>query len=315
MSTVTQIGTLHGKPLIQSQTIDMDSQEFQDMVDSILKETNTDGIRYVADSIGWTATSELVGDGVGRSIQTMPANEWFFRDDGFNGNDKGQYMNIGDKVCVTNVGTVTDLKINEKIPVKLEITFNDLTRGAGSTGSDSSASSGAGFIDRYQIAVSLVNANTGEVIPNDELIMAMKISDIDAFQRVKVEQNGVFAYIVSPDTKMSVFDDGLRSTSSDAFIADTTQLSANSYVVLKRGNNTTTDIMYTDNKRNHLQLVLGVFGNTGFELNVNKTGTIVIDKSGATSGKTMLNSKYSLAGNVFKYVVKIFYQSWYQKTF
>lgn len=184
-------------------------------------------------------------------------------------------------------------------------------QGASGTGgqSESGGSAGGsysgranGYIQNVTWTFTLINNNTGEEIPDDQLLMSMKVSDVDATQWATLQSSDdtSIAYIVSDDTQLRASGYGFYSTSNGADNYDTKELVSNAFVVLRRGNSSTVKFDYTDGAGNHVDIVAGLFGNTGFKLNVDKTGTVKIKKQGVESGTTMYNTNYTLQGNKFK---------------
>ena len=64
----TQIGTVNGQPVVKAQSSDMTSASFQGTVDGLLASANLDGVKYVADNIGWQADTTLYG---GQALSTF----------------------------------------------------------------------------------------------------------------------------------------------------------------------------------------------------------------------------------------------------
>ncbi|MCQ8264804.1 SpaA isopeptide-forming pilin-related protein [Streptococcus suis] len=341
-----QIGTLNNVPVVQSTTTDMSSDAFQSLVDSILEDQNLDKVKYVADKIQWNSNTEVKGVGgvqVGEIVSIFGTNiASFLMADGYVRGDVGAYLNPGQSLAVTNVGTITNIDTGEKIPVDLIITHEDVVHGAdgwsnkdvamaiknqnsvitvgvavptgggvagggsgqtedgGSAGGAIGTGRAAGYIEQTTYTATLVRSDTKIPIPNEEVLMAMKVSDIDGSQLAAVGRQGAFGYIVSPDTNLTIRDGGLVTTTSAAINQDSTQLSPASYVVLKNFNSNGISYAYTDGAGNHLDIVTGLFGNTGFKVNADTTGSLEIVKSGTKTGTSMWNNRYTLAGNRFR---------------
>ena len=331
----TQIGTVNGQPVVKAQSNDMTSASFQGTVDGLLASANLDGVKYVADNIGWQSNTTLYG---GQALSTFGTGATFpLGQDGFQESDLAIHVDLGQYLTVQNVGTITDTTTGQKIPVSLKVTNNGfehgndgqtnqdlifgvrneggtLTFGAvtpvsgtntGGGQSESGGGSGGaigdgslvGFINKVRTTVTLVRTDNGQEIPNNELLMAMKVSDVDANQLAEVDANGALGYIVSPDSALSVSGNGLRSDDDGAVITDSPLLTSNSYVVLKHFNSSLVDFTYLDGKGDHMDIVWALFGYLPFKLNV--TGDLQVNKTGVESGANMWNGNYTLKGNVF----------------
>ncbi|WP_460059252.1 MSCRAMM family protein, partial [Pseudolactococcus yaeyamensis] len=331
----TQIGTINGKPVVKAQSNDMSSASFQATVNGLLKDANTDGVKYIADNIGWQSNTTLYS---GQPLSSFgSAANFFLGNDGFNGTDLAIHRNQGVDFIVQNVGSIKDINTGQNIPVSMKIRNNGIAHGAdGQTNQDaifaiknqggtitigavtpvSGSSSGGGqsengggsggnvgdgsmvgFIEKVRTTVSLVRSDNGQEIPNDELLVAMKVSDVDANQLAEVDANGAIGYIVSPDTALSVSGNGLRSTSNGASVTDSALLMNNSYVVLKRFNSSLVDYTYMDGQGDHADIVFALFGKLWFELNLE--GTFMLDKSLVGYGDTLPNKLYSFTPIVF----------------
>lgn len=341
-----QIGMLNGVPVVQANTTNMSSPEFQALVDSLLADKNLSGVKYVADTIQWNANTEVKGVG---GVQTGTLHNifgtnisHFLQQDGFVKEDTGAFLNPGQSLAVTNVGTVTDIETGEKIPVDLMLTHEDVEHGddgwsnkdvamaiknqgsvitvgvavptgggisSGSGGTTEGGSSGsisggsgrnAGYIERTAYTATLIRQDTKQAIPNEQLLMAIKVSDIDGRQRATLGKEGALAYIVGPDTNLSISEGGLATSSSIATNADSTQLLPTAYVAFKNFNSNYVSYAYTDGRRDHLDIVTGLFGNMGFKVKADSKGSVTIQKTGTASGTNMWNSLYTLKGNVFR---------------
>ena len=331
----TQIGTVNGQPVVKAQSNDMTSASFQGTVDGLLASANLDGVKYIADNIGWQSNTQLNG---GKALSTFGTGATFpLGQDGFQKSDLALHVNLNEAIVVLNVGTITDISTGQKIPVSLRVqnngfdhgndgqtnqdliigvrneggtltfgavtpvTGNDTGGGQSESGGSSGGATGdgsmVGFINKVRTTATLVRTDTGEMIPNSELLMAMKVSDVDANQLAEVGANGALGYIVSPDTALSVHGGGLRSTDDGADITDSPLLTPNSYVVLKHFNSSLVDFTYLDGKGDHMDIVWALFGYLPFKLTV--TGDLQVTKTGVESGANMWNANYTLKGNVF----------------
>ncbi|WP_460058665.1 SpaA isopeptide-forming pilin-related protein, partial [Pseudolactococcus yaeyamensis] len=331
----SQIGTLNGKPVVKAQSNDMASSSFQGTVDGLLASANLDGVRYVADNISWQSNTTLNGGQPLSSFGDSA--RFTLGQDGFQPSDLAIHIDYDQYFAVMNVGTITDTATGAKIPVSMKVINNGLEHGndgqtnndaifavrnEGSTvtigsvtpvngtdtgggqsenggGSGGSVGDGSlvGYLNKNRTTVSLVRTDNGQEIPDNDLLIAMKVSDVDANQLIEVDGNGALGYIVSPDTALSVSGNGLRSTSNGATITDSPLLTPNSYVVLKRFNKSLVDITYLDGAGDHKDLVWALFGYLPFKMNV--TGDLLITKTGVESGANMWNGNYTLKGNEF----------------
>mgnify|MGYP000004579157 FL=1 len=331
----TQVGSLNGQPVVKAQSTDMGSSSFQATVDGLLKNANLDGVKYVADNISWQPNTSLNG-GVPLSSFGSAA-RFNLGQDGFLKTDLAVPINVGQNLIVMNVGSITDIVTGEKIPVSMKvmylgiehgddgqtnqnaiigvrnegstITFGAVTpvSGTATSGGQTESGGGAGgavgdgslvgFINKIRTNIALVRSDNGQEIPNSDIIMAMKVSDVDANQLIELGANGALGYILSPNSALSVYGGGLRSTSSGASISDSGELTDNSYVVLKRFNSSAMNTTYLDGANNHIDLVWAAFGKLPFKVNV--TGTFKLDKSLVSYGDTMPNSHYNLQPIVF----------------
>ncbi|MBF0779370.1 prealbumin-like fold domain-containing protein, partial [Streptococcus cuniculi] len=341
-----QIGTLNNVPVVKANTANMASPEFQALVDSLVADKNLASVKYVADQIQWNANSEVKGVG---GVQTGPLGTFFgtnilhpLKQDGFTKDDIGGFLNPGQSLAVTNVGTVTDLETGEKIPVDLVIKHVDVEHGAdgwsnkdiamaiknqgsvitvgvavtagggissGSGGISEAGDTGslalgtgrpAGYIEKTTYVAGLVRQDNKQPIPNEQVLMAMKVSDIDARQLAEVSNQGALAYIVGPNTDLSISGGGLVTGSSTATNNDSRQLLPTAYVVLKQWNSNTVAFSYTDGRREHFDIVTGLFGDMGVKINADSKGSVTIQKTGTASGSTMWNKLYTLKGNSFR---------------
>lgn len=331
----SQIGTINNKPVVKAQSNDMSSKSFQATVDGLLKSANTDGVRYVADNIGWQSNTQLYN---GKALGSFgDAARFFLGNDGFLSTDSAIHVNKGAAFYVQNVGTIKDITTGQRIPVSMEVTNNGLAHGSdGQTNEDaiyavknvggtitigavtpaSGSDSGGGqsengggsggnvgdgslvgFIEKVRTSVSLVRSDTGQKIPDNDILIAMKVSDVDANQLAEVGANGAIGYIVAPNTALSVSGNGLRSTSDGASNSDSSLLMDNSYVVLKRFNSSLVDYSYLDGKGDHVDIVWALFGEIHFELNLE--GTFTLDKSLLDFGDNLPNNLYAFKPIVF----------------
>ncbi|GAB2021715.1 hypothetical protein RyT2_07890 [Pseudolactococcus yaeyamensis] len=331
----TQIGTVNNKPVIKANSNDMASPSFQGTVDGLLQDVNLGNMKYIADNIGWQSNTSLHSGQALSSFGTAAA--YTLRSDGFQNSDLAIHVNLNEVFYVNNVGTVKDLNTGQNISVSLKVKHNGFEHGAdGQTNQDlifgvrneggtitfgavtpvgGTASGGGqtenggnaggaigdgsmvGYINKVFTTVTLVRSDNGQEIPNNELLVAMKVSDVDANQLAEVGANGALGYIVSPDTALQVSGNGLRSNSSGAVITDSPLLTPNSYVVLKGFNSSLVDFTYLDGANDHMDIVWALFGKLHFKVNL--TGTFKLDKSLVGFGDNLPNKLYNFDPIVF----------------
>lgn len=323
----TELGQISGVPVIQSSTNDMASPAFQDLVDSIVSESNP---QYVVNETYWGANTQLVG---GTPLASMPTGQSFWlKEDGFTNSDNYVTLNKGEPAGITNVGYATDLESGKKIPLNLVVVYQDsqTSNGAGTAdkvylaaknqgsvvtlgwvapadaGSENTGGSSEGggpvggdgggdmasYINSVRFSLVLVNADTGQPLPDDKTMMALKISDVDALQKVALGNTGAKGIILSPDTQLAIDGQGMVAKNTGATNEDTKYLSALSYVTLRQFNATNVSFSYTGTEINkHCDMVIGAFGLYPFELNLK--GKIAIDKETVQYGKDHWNNLYS----------------------
>ena len=229
----TQVGSLNGQPVVKSQSTDMGSSSFQATVDGLLKNANLDGVKYVADNISWQPNTFLNGGIPLASFGS--AARFNLGQDGFLKTDLAVPINVGQNLIVMNVGSITDIVTGEKIPVSMKvmylgiehgddgqtnqnaiigvrnegstITFGAVTpvSGTATSGGQTESGGGAGgavgdgslvgFINKIRTNIALVRSDNGQEIPNSDIIMAMKVSDVDANQLIELGANGALGYI------------------------------------------------------------------------------------------------------------------------
>lgn len=170
----------------------------------------------------------------------------------------------------------------------------------GHGGTGGSGNNLAGYIEELNYVYTLVRTDNGQVIPVNEILTVVKVSDVDASQLAQLDNNGVLAYIVSNDTVLQQQDNGFVSTTSQAINPDTRLLTANSYIVVRKGPTGSVNYKYMDGTRDHVTIVTALFGQMPFKLNVDTTGSLEIVKSGTKTGTSMWNNRYTLAGNRFR---------------
>ncbi|MCK4023924.1 KxYKxGKxW signal peptide domain-containing protein [Streptococcus suis] len=174
------------------------------------------------------------------------------------------------------------------------------TEGGGVGSSGGTISGALGYIDMINYQVRLIRNDNGQAIPNDQVVMAMKVSDIDASQRAYSSRENALAYILSSNTTLGPDNGGFKTRINHEISTDSTNLEPTSYVVLTNWNSQNVKFEYTDGNHEHFDIVTGLFGNVGFKLNTDTKGVIEINKTGSQSGSQMWNSLYTLEGNTFK---------------
>ncbi|GAB2024471.1 hypothetical protein OfM1_05420 [Lactovum odontotermitis] len=344
-SGVQEIGSVSGIPLYKSGTGDTSSSNFQSLVDAIVQ-SNSDklqGAKYVASQIEWTGETKMVGSGT-TTVAGMGGNvTYFFARDGYAPTDQVIQLTNGQSFGISNVGYITDVTTGEKIKIGLTITANGtennngsdqnlfavrnagsvihildavpygggntgggLTENGGSSGGNSGGM-GLGYIKSLDYTTTIVRMDNGQAIPDDQLVVAQKVSDIDASQKVKLVNKNALGVIVSPDTKLTVDGDALRSTTDAAVNADDKNLDPTSFFIIKRYNSIFMHYEYTDGLYEsggvaHVQIDTAQFGHYYFEVNLG--GHIKLDKSTVQYGKNAWNGNYSFDPLAFDVVDK-----------
>ena len=242
-------------------------------------------------------------------------------------------------VRIVNVGTVKDLESDKTINVDLQVTIGGVnlvspasnagvifsaknqgstlslgvtpiqsggTSAGGSSEGGSSSGDGStvvganlGWMDKVQYFVTLRNHDTGETLPADQTIMAMKVSDIDGYQLANVGKEGLLGVIVSNDTSLSINGEGLSFNGAGTTVADGKNLNKGSYIAIKQWNNI--GVNFADqaglgdpNEGTHYDIVANLFGKLNFQLNLKGSHKIVKTQtkqhenqgSGAIAGTT-----------------------------
>lgn len=323
----TQVGTINNAPVIKSPTSDTSSKTFKDIVSALLEGVGTPP--YVVNQVSWTGNSSLYNGKALSSFGQSPTA--VFGADGFLPTDQAINLQVGQTAYIQNVGSAIETATGKQIPLSAAITLDNavspsgtslgsalmgaksqngvitlawgsLTTGGSGGGGGSTEGGGIGsgtgddtafwFIDSIWYTVTLINSDTGQLLPN-ETLMPIKLSDIDASQLATMDGNGVKGYILSKDTALSQSGNGFQSSSDGALIEDTIELSTNSYIVLKQWNSNSLQYKYTNGKNDYLDIVTGMFGNTPWDLIDLLGGFIEVDKSTLQFGKTPWNSLYS----------------------
>ncbi|MDN3202053.1 LPXTG cell wall anchor domain-containing protein [Enterococcus faecalis] len=323
----TQIGKIDGVPVIKAGTKDMSSSAFQELVDAVVTDSDA---QYVVNKAYWGANTQLANGTPLANMPT--GQSFWLKADGFTNADHYVQLNKNGKALIRSVGYATDLSTGKQIPLDLGVIYRDsqtsngsgtankiymaaksqngvITLGwvapaddgstdtggsseGGSTGSGSRDGAMASYVNDVVFAMTLINADTGQPLPAEKTIMALKLSDIDALQRATLDSNGVKAILLSPDTKLAIDGQGMVATSTDAVNADSKYLSALSYITIRQFNTARTQYTYTGNEWDkHCDIVVGAFGQYPFEINLK--GKIEIEKETKEFGKKPWNDRYS----------------------
>ena len=331
----SQVGTINNAPVIKSPTANMGDDNFKSIVTKLTEGIGTPS--YVVNQVSWTGSSSLVG---GKDISSFgKSTTYVFGQDGYLPTDKGVLLNAGGQALIKSVGSAIDTKTGKQVPLDLGIRFTGAknptgdplnqavlaaksqggvitlgfnaptyvgdmtggeTEGGGTTGGTSDGS-GSYFINEVTYQVVLLNAQTGQPLPNDTL-MPIKMSDIDASQLATMGGDGTKGYVLAPNSALSQSGNGFKSASSNATNADTTQLSPSSYLVLKLWNTNTVQYQYMDGKNDHMDIVTGIFGNTPWDLSNLLGGYIQIDKTTDQYGDALPNKNYDFTDLAFDVV-------------
>lgn len=328
---VSQIGTIDGVPVVKANTNDMGSPQFQSIVDSL---TSGASARYIVANAQWKSDTTLVGgqalSNYGSSAQYWLQQDGYSGSDkaiSIAIGGIGQVKNVGfgkdlhtdETFPIGMVITLNSYQLidavdsgrlimavrneNSVITIGFVAPAGDGSDGTGGGTSEGGAGNGGAvgdgsicsYINAVGYNVTLINQNTGQALPNNETFMAIKASDIDGSQKAQVGSSGAKGYIVSPDTVLTVNGSYLNSPNDGTAVnQDSKYLTARSFVALKQYNSTRVNYEYTDGANNHMDIVTGLFGEMGFEINL--TGKIKVDKSLIDYGKTMPNELYSFTG-------------------
>ncbi|MCF0232824.1 MAG: hypothetical protein HUJ63_11310, partial [Enterococcus sp.] len=321
----TQIGEIGGIPVIKAGTKDMSSPAFQKLVDAVVTDSNAE---YVVNKTYWSGSTQLAN---GTPIANMSSGQSFWlKADGFTEADHYVHLNKNGQALIRSVGYATELRTGKQIPLDLEIIYRDsqtsngsgtadtiymaaksqngvITLGwlapadagsadTGGSSEDGSSASGSGamasYVNDVEFAMVLVNANTGQPLPEDKTLMALKLSDIDVLQRATLDSNGAKGMILSPDTRLSIDGSGMVANSTEAVTDDTKYLSPFSYITIRQYNTARTQYRYTGSEWDkHCDLVVGAFGEYPFTINLK--GKLAIEKTTNEFGKTPWNAQYS----------------------
>lgn len=322
-----EIGKIDGVPVIKAGTKDMSSSAFQRLVDAIVTDSNA---QYVVNKVYWGPNTKLVnGQALGHMATGQ---SYWLKQDGFTETDGYVALKKNGQSLIRSVGYAIDLNTGKQIPLDLGIIYRNsqtsngsetadtvymaaksqngvITLGwlapadagsedvGGSAESGGSASGGgdgvmASYLNMADFDMVLVNANTGQPLPVDKTIMALKLSDIDVLQRATLGYSGAKAILVSPDTHLAIDGKGLVSTSAEAITNDTKYLSSSSYITIRQFNTVRTQYTYTGSEWDkHCDLVVGAFGEYPFTINLK--GKLAIEKTTNEFGKTPWNAQYS----------------------
>jgi hypothetical protein len=333
-----QIGQIDGVPVIKANTNDMSSQAFQDLVDGIITDSDA---QYVVNKTFWGPSTQLLGGTPLANMGT--GQSYWLRADGFTNADYYVSLKKNGQALIKNVGYATDIESDKKVNLDLGVIYHDsqTSNGTGSaeniymaaksqngvitlgwlapaddgsseTGGSSEGGGGPGgsgdgsmaaYINNVRFSLVLVNADTGQPLPSEKTLMALKLSDIDALQRATLGSTGAKGIIVSPDTKLAIDGQGMVATGLEAVNEDSKFLSPLSYITLRQFNAANTQYTYTQNQIDvHCDIVVGAFGEYPFEINLG--GFLEIDKSTLQFGKDNWNGNYSFDPLYFEVVDK-----------
>lgn len=323
-----EIGKINGAPVLKAPTNDMDDSWFQKLTEGIFGDIGTPS--HIIKQVTWGKDTYLFNgqdlSSFGQTAQAVFEGDGYLPTDKGINLQVGQtavLQNVGTAVktatgeeiplslvvrlrSVQGFGSSTDPLQNLDSALLMAKSQNGvLTLGWGTLSTGGSESGGTGesggvgggasdgssmmFIDNINYGVILVDSRSGKALPDDTL-MPIKMSDIDASQLATMGGEGALGYVVSPDTELSLSGNGMVATSEGSINEDTTQLSSNSYLVMKKWNNNTVGYKYTDGKNNHMDIVTGIFGVLP---SWKVGGYIEIDKSTNEFGKNPWNGLYS----------------------
>lgn len=330
----TQVGTINNAPVVKSPTDNMASQTFQDILASMLEGAGSP--LYIINQAAWGSSTSLYN---GKPLSSISASAvQILGADGFVGNDLGIELKVGQTAYIQNVGTAIKTDDSSIIPISLAVQVNSasepdgtpystvlmgaksqnsvitlawgsVVRGGTNTGSgqteggaiggESSDGTLMGYLDSVSYTLTFINSNTGQALPKDDTLMPIKNSDVDANQLAEMDGNGVLGYVISPDTALTQVGNGFRSTSDGAVNEDSSDLTENSYLVLKKYNSNWVQYRYMDGAGNHLDIVSGHFGDTPFKISELLGGFLEINKTVLGFGNKPWNSNYSFNTLVF----------------
>lgn len=330
----TQVGTINNAPVIKSPTDNMASQTFQDILAGLLEGAGNP--TYIINQAAWGSATKLYNGKPLSSISSAATT--ILGADGFLPNDSAIELNVGQTAYIQNVGTAIKTSDGSLVPISLAVTVNStvepdgtpyktvlmgaksqnsvitfgwgsIVRGGSNTGGGQTEGGGVGgessdgtlfgYIDSVSYTLAFINSDTGELLPENDTLMPIKNSDIDANQLATMGGEGALGYVLSPDTALTQVGNGFRSTSDGAINEDSSDLTENSYVVLKKYNNNAVQYKYMDGAGNHLDIVSGHFGNTPFKISELLGGFLEINKTVAGFGNKPWNSNYSFDKLVF----------------
>jgi adhesin isopeptide-forming family sspB-C2 type protein len=333
----TEIGKINNVPVIKANTNNIASPAFQQLVDSIIADSNA---RYVVNKAYWSPNTALVG---GNPLSNMSIGQsYWIKDDGFTNTDKYVQLRKNEVARISNIGYATDMETGNNINLDLGVIYQNSQTSNGSgtadtiymaaksqsgvitlgwlapadagsneTGGESenggSGSGGGGamasYVNSVEFTLVLVNADTGQPLDNDQTLMALKLSDIDALQRATLDSVNAKGIILSPDTELSIDGQGMVANSTRAQNNDSTLLSPLSYITLRQFNAASTQYAYTGNEVDkHCDIVVGAFGEYPFTIDLK--GKVAIDKSTVQYGKNEWNNLYSFIPLQFEVIDK-----------
>ncbi|MGX7203072.1 hypothetical protein BCR22_11640 [Enterococcus plantarum] len=324
----TQVGTINNAPVIKSPTDNMSSETFQAILAGLLEGAGSP--KYIINQAAWGSSTSLANGKPLSSISSSATT--VLGADGFLPTDSAVEIPVGGKALIRNVGTAIKTDDGSIIPISLGVTVNSaaepdgtsydsvlmgaksqnsvITFGWGSivrngsntgggqtegggVGGESSDGTLVGYIKLVSYTLTFINSDTGQPLPENDTLMPIKNSDIDANQLAEMGANGALGYVLSPDTALTQVGNGFRSTSDGAINEDSSDLTANSYLVLKKYNSNWVQYKYMDDANDHLDIVTAHFGDYPFKISELLGGFLEINKAVAGFGNKPWNSNYS----------------------
>ena len=157
----TKIGDINGKPVVKSNTNDMKSNNFQSIVDSMVRDAGLKNIRYLGSNLGWQSNTSIDG---AQTIRTYTSSASLaLIPDGYDRNDPALAMTRGSSAMIRNVGTVHDTQTNQDIPVDAKFTLVDFEVPAASANSNVAT---VGFKNQSGvITIGVTNSLRGGFVP------------------------------------------------------------------------------------------------------------------------------------------------------
>ncbi|MDR2833299.1 MAG: LPXTG cell wall anchor domain-containing protein [Streptococcaceae bacterium] len=323
----TVFGTLNGKTVYQAKTNDTGQTSFQNLVNAIVQDASATST--IVTNVGWQSNTTLEN---GKPLLQFGGAAWL-GGDGYSDSDlaKGVLVQNG-TAKIKNIGTA--VQNGQTIPLDAGITIRDVTTSGGAEdsanvimalrnmngtlsldflqktigdnvgGGGGEGSLARSFVDPNQVYswiyntyydVTLLNANTGQPLPSNTLF-AMKVSDIDKQQLAQVTDANALAYVVAPNTNLSIQGSNFQTSQTVGSETDTTNLGPNAFIVFMQDNGTSVGFKYPIGiERNTLQSAL--FGK--LNVKINPSGKIKVDKSTTQYGDNLPNNHYNFTNIKF----------------